>query len=154
MQLSVNKTRLLLLSLPILALAFWLLFYTNEYAPFSLLGLLGAIFANATGAGGGVVFIPAFQQLGVSEAQSVATSFAIQCFGMTMGSIVWLKHARRCEFPDWKLLPKLGENLFALFGSWHLVSIWFWISVTCQLIQFICLLLHRHRGWLIIYHFD
>lgn len=120
MQFPVNKPRLLLLSLPILALAFWLLFYTNEYAPFSLLGLLGAIFANATGAGGGVVFIPAFQQLGVSEAQSVATSFSIQCFGMTMGSIVWLKHSRRCEFPDWKLLPKLVKIClpFSVAGIW------------------------------------
>ena len=120
MQFSANKARILLFSLPLLVLAFWLLFYTNEYAPFSLLGLLGAIFANATGAGGGVVFIPAFQQLGVSEAQSVATSFAIQCFGMTMGSIVWLKHSRRCEFPDWKLLPKLVKIClpFSVAGIW------------------------------------
>ncbi|AGH43879.1 hypothetical protein C427_1770 [Paraglaciecola psychrophila 170] len=30
----------------------------QEYAGFAFLGLLGAIFANATGAGGGVVFVP------------------------------------------------------------------------------------------------
>jgi uncharacterized membrane protein YfcA len=53
------------------------------------LGVLGAIFANSTGAGGGVVFIPAFAGLGFSEAQAVATSFGIQCFGMTAGALTW-----------------------------------------------------------------
>lgn len=53
------------------------------------LGVLGAIFANSTGAGGGVVFIPAFAQLGFTEAQAVATSFGIQCFGMTAGAMAW-----------------------------------------------------------------
>ena len=106
--------------LPVLLVAIFLLFKTSEFAPFSLLGLLGAIFANATGAGGGVVFIPAFQQLGISAEQSVATSFAIQCFGMTAGSIAWYKHSRRCEFPDWRLLPKLvGICLpFSIVGIW------------------------------------
>ncbi|MBW8192359.1 sulfite exporter TauE/SafE family protein [Neiella marina] len=61
----------------------------TEHIKFSLLGLIGAVFANATGAGGGVVFIPAFHQLGFSGAQSVATSFAIQCFGMTAGALSW-----------------------------------------------------------------
>ena len=31
-----------------------------QHLPFSLLGTTGAIFANSTGAGGGVVFIPVF----------------------------------------------------------------------------------------------
>ena len=57
---------------------------------FALLGLLGAIFANATGAGGGVVFIPTFHQLGLSEEAAIATSFGIQTFGMTAGSVAWL----------------------------------------------------------------
>lgn len=105
---------------PVLLVVYFLVFNTNEYAPFALLGMLGAIFANATGAGGGVVFIPAFQQLGISEVQSVATSFAIQCFGMTAGSIAWYKHSRRCEFPDWRLLPKLlGLTIpFSVLGIW------------------------------------
>ena len=30
----------------------------QQYGGFTFLGLLGAIFANATGAGGGVVFVP------------------------------------------------------------------------------------------------
>jgi len=46
-----------------------------DYVLFSFLGLLGAIFANTTGAGGGVVFIPMFNQLNFTESQSIATSF-------------------------------------------------------------------------------
>jgi len=67
----------------------------RDYALFSLLGFIGAVFANATGAGGGVVFIPMFNQLNFSEAQALATSFAIQCFGMTAGAITWLSHFQR-----------------------------------------------------------
>ncbi len=63
-----------------------------DYASFSFLGTLGAIFANSTGAGGGVVFIPMFAKLNFSEQQSVATSFAIQCFGMTAGAVTWWHH--------------------------------------------------------------
>ena len=63
-----------------------------DYILFSFAGLLGAIFANTTGAGGGVVFIPLFNQLNFSETQSVATSFAIQCFGMTAGAVTWWHH--------------------------------------------------------------
>jgi len=63
-----------------------------DYSLFSFLGTLGAIFANSTGAGGGVVFIPMFTKLNFSEQQSVATSFAIQCFGMTAGAVTWWHH--------------------------------------------------------------
>ncbi|MGB0937163.1 MAG: sulfite exporter TauE/SafE family protein [Colwellia sp.] len=62
------------------------------YYLFSFLGVIGAIFANSTGAGGGVIFIPFFNQLNFSESQSVATSFAIQCFGMTAGALTWFYH--------------------------------------------------------------
>ncbi len=65
-----------------------------DYVFFSLLGMLGAIFANTTGAGGGVVFIPIFNQLAFTESQAVATSFAIQCFGMTAGAVTWWRHYR------------------------------------------------------------
>ncbi len=57
-----------------------------------LLGVAGAIFANSTGAGGGVVFIPTFNQLGFSEWQAVGTSIGIQCFGMTAGAIAWSRY--------------------------------------------------------------
>ena len=63
-----------------------------DYALFSLLGVLGAIFANSTGAGGGVIFIPAFNELNFTEIQSIGTSFAIQCFGMTAGGLTWWFH--------------------------------------------------------------
>ncbi len=77
----------------------WMLFFAPlsindmaDYVLFSFLGMLGAIFANTTGAGGGVVFIPMFNQLNFTESQSIATSFAIQCFGMTAGAITWWHH--------------------------------------------------------------
>lgn len=63
-----------------------------DYSLFTFLGMLGAIFANATGAGGGVVFIPMFTKLNFTEQQSIATSFAIQCFGMTAGAVTWWHH--------------------------------------------------------------
>lgn len=53
------------------------------------LGVVGAIFANSTGAGGGVVFLPVFAKLGLTESQAVATSFGIQCFGMSAGALTW-----------------------------------------------------------------
>ncbi len=79
----------------------WLVLLVSSHQPinellgywlFSFLGVLGAIFANATGAGGGVVFIPMFAQLNFTEQQSIATSFAIQCFGMTAGAVTWSHH--------------------------------------------------------------
>ncbi|WP_440874525.1 sulfite exporter TauE/SafE family protein [Thalassotalea sp. PLHSN55] len=75
-----------------------------DYAPFSFLGVLGAIFANSTGAGGGVIFIPMFNQLNFTEAQAIATSFGIQCFGMTAGAITWYRHyhAEKRELKLWQ----------------------------------------------------
>ena len=64
----------------------------TQYIGFSGLGVVGAIFANSTGAGGGVVFIPMFNQLSFSESQAIATSFAIQCFGMSAGAFTWYHH--------------------------------------------------------------
>ena len=64
----------------------------TDYSLFTFLGAVGAIFANSTGAGGGVVFIPMFAQLNFTEQQSIATSFAIQCFGMTAGAVTWWHH--------------------------------------------------------------
>lgn len=79
------------------------------YGSFFGLGVLGAIFANSTGAGGGVVFIPAFNSLSFDEMQSVHTSFAIQCFGMSAGAIAWWRYRSRSLelLPDWSLLPRL-----------------------------------------------
>jgi len=67
-------------------------------------GIIGAIIANATGTGGGVVFVPVFAALqggGITipselvqiatlkPEEAVAVSFAIQCFGMSIGAITW-----------------------------------------------------------------
>jgi len=67
----------------------WLLQECVNYWHFFLIGLGGAIIANATGAGGGILFIPAFTSMGISQEEAVATSIVIQCFGMTTGAIAW-----------------------------------------------------------------
>lgn len=64
----------------------------KSHSVFTLLGVCGAIFANATGAGGGVIFIPAFSALGFSPQEAISTSFLIQCFGMTAGALTWCYH--------------------------------------------------------------
>lgn len=64
--------------------------WSDEYSVFFFLGILGAITANATGAGGGVVFVPSFRLLGLPSDVIIATSFAIQSCGMAVGSISWL----------------------------------------------------------------
>ena len=61
----------------------------QDYGLFFFLGLAGALVANSTGAGGGVIFIPFFTLLDFTSAQSIATSIAIQCFGMTAGTVSW-----------------------------------------------------------------
>jgi len=103
----------------------WFIYQVNTYSTYTFLGILGALFANATGAGGGVIFIPAFQQLGITAEQSVATSFAIQCFGMTTGSIMWLKHARTCQVENWSLLPTLSYICipFSILGIWSVYGL-------------------------------
>lgn len=67
-------------------------------------GIMGAIIANATGTGGGVVFVPIFAALKdgaialppellqiatLKAEESVAVSFTIQCFGMSIGALTW-----------------------------------------------------------------
>jgi len=77
-----------------------------SYWYFFLLALFGAVVANSTGAGGGVVFVPAFNLLGLSPESIIATSFGIQCFGMTAGTVAWHRHARIQQtsgaHPIWK----------------------------------------------------
>ena len=115
------------------ALALWLvpdsLEMFGDYARFALLGVTGAIFANSTGAGGGVVFIPMFNQLGFSEAQSVATSFAIQCFGMTAGACTWVLHYRngQKELQLWRsFIPLIAlASVFSITGIWTVYGLGF-----------------------------
>ena len=83
----------------------------SHYGGFSLLGIIGAVFANATGAGGGVVFVPVFKHLAFSPQNIVATSFAIQCCGMTAGALSWWQHYKAANntptIPGaWSALPQ------------------------------------------------
>lgn len=96
----------------------------TEQLGFVVLGMIGAVFANSTGAGGGVVFIPMFAELGLSEAQAVATSFGIQCFGMTAGAITWIKYHssdRQFNRQSWQnFAPIIGLcSLFSILGIWQ-----------------------------------
>ena len=58
-------------------------------------GIIGAIIANASGTGGGVVFVPVFNALrdyglmALSPLQVVAVSMGIQAFGMSLGGLRW-----------------------------------------------------------------
>ena len=113
---------LLLASLLLTPLSSLLVAGLADHAPFFGLGVLGAIFANSTGAGGGVVFIPMFDQLGFSEGQAVATSFGIQCFGMTAGALSW-SHAYRSQHRPvgaWQaFLPATAiAALCSILGLW------------------------------------
>jgi uncharacterized membrane protein YfcA len=97
-----------------------------EHSRFVLLGVVGAIFANATGAGGGVIFVPIFNQLNLASTEIVATSFVIQCFGMVAGSIAWRDHylTAKIDTPQnqsiWAALPRLLMVTvpFSIIGIW------------------------------------
>ena len=58
-------------------------------------GIVGAIIANTSGTGGGVVFVPVFNALrewsvmDLEPLQIVGVSMGIQAFGMTMGALRW-----------------------------------------------------------------
>ena len=98
-----------------------------EYSGFLFLGILGAIFANSTGSGGGVVFIPMFNQLGFTDLQSIATSFAIQCFGMTAGAIVWFRYYKEEKSKDssWQGFKRIITvcSACSVVGLWSVYSV-------------------------------
>jgi uncharacterized membrane protein YfcA len=99
-------------------------FVSLEHLGFLFLGIIGAIFANSTGAGGGVVFIPVFAHFGYSEAQAISTSFGIQCFGMTAGAITWCFYYRGTRADNsqiWQsFLPVIAiGSLFSIIGIWY-----------------------------------
>jgi uncharacterized membrane protein YfcA len=114
---------------PFIAIWFLVLFLSpitfngiNEYGLFSFIGVLGAIFANSTGAGGGVVFIPLFNQLNFTEQQSIATSFAIQCFGMTAGALTWWFHykSEKTQLRLWQGFKRIISitSITSIVGLW------------------------------------
>ncbi|MEL0035448.1 MAG: sulfite exporter TauE/SafE family protein [Gammaproteobacteria bacterium] len=123
---SLNKSYLIALFLLAWVVALILVPITFDelsgYFSFAFLGLIGAIFANSTGAGGGVVFIPMFNQLGFTPEQAVATSFGIQSFGMTAGALTWFFHrSRHCiAEPDWSPFA----TIIVLTAVFSVVGIW------------------------------
>jgi len=115
----------------LLFLAFWAMLFIIAphpfielfaYGQFFILGIIGAIFANSTGAGGGVVFIPMFNQLGFNDAQAIATSFGIQCFGMTAGAITWCHHYQtyKTDLRLWQGFKRIISlcSVGAVIGLW------------------------------------
>ena len=138
----------------------------TDYIFFTFLGTIGAIFANSTGAGGGVVFIPMFTQLNFTEQQSIATSFAIQCFGMTAGAVTWWHHYKteKTELRLWQgfkriicvttIASVIGLNsvfivhvdspaTLPISFSWFSLLLGFFIILTIYLLQ-----PHRERSQL------
>ena len=93
-----------------------------DYVLFTLVGILGAIFANTTGAGGGVIFIPMFNHLDFTESQSIATSFSIQCFGMTAGGVTWWHHYKneKTELRLWQGFKRIifVTAIASIIGIW------------------------------------
>ena len=87
----------------------------SNYWYFLPLGIGGAVAANSTGAGGGIVFIPAFTSLGISGLQSLGTSLAIQCFGMSIGSLSWLISIQRKQHGG-KQVIQLTHHLLLISG--------------------------------------
>ena len=83
-----------------------------KFIGYFLIGIFAAIVANSTGAGGGIVFLPVFMVLGLSPAESLATSLAIQCFGMSSGSLAWIRYKR-----------KKMSRLSIQWSSFHLILV-------------------------------
>ena len=70
------------------------------------IGVIGAIIANTSGTGGGVVFVPVFNalrelgKLDLQPLQIVGVSMCIQSFGMTMGALRWTDRLYHQPPPD------------------------------------------------------
>ncbi|MFQ3208052.1 MAG: putative membrane protein YfcA [Glaciecola sp.] len=82
----------------------------SDYIGFLFVGIIGAIFANSTGAGGGVVFVPFFNQIDMQNSAIIATSFAIQCCGMTAGALTWHYHRQSLLADDSARTGKSGGD--------------------------------------------
>lgn len=124
----------------------------TEFGVFFGLGLLGALVANATGAGGGVVFIPFFATLGFTSQEAIGTSMAIQCCGMTAGTIAWLTQAQRqpetfhCDPALFKKLlagtgpATIAGVLFAQYAlpkpQWEVHELFRWFSIIFGVVLF------------------
>jgi uncharacterized membrane protein YfcA len=87
------------------------------------IGVFGAIIANTSGTGGGVVFVPVFNILrhegilSLTREEVVGASFCIQCFGMTMGALMWTRNLYRD-----RTAPQAGVPQGQFWGIIGLVS--------------------------------
>lgn len=98
-----HSSRLAIIGGVILALFYAALWLVVPYDPALIerlwflpgVGVVGAIIANASGTGGGVVFVPVFNVLrdfgtmDLDPLQVVAVSMGIQIFGMSLGGLRW-----------------------------------------------------------------
>ncbi|MEX0341205.1 MAG: sulfite exporter TauE/SafE family protein [Erythrobacter sp.] len=98
-----HSSRLALIGGALLVLAYATLWWLVAYEGTLLealwflpgVGVIGAIIANASGTGGGVVFVPVFnamRELGtmaLDPLQVVAVSMGVQAFGMSLGGLRW-----------------------------------------------------------------
>ncbi|QKG72155.1 sulfite exporter TauE/SafE family protein [Erythrobacter mangrovi] len=98
-----HSSRRAILGGALLAAAYACLWFLVPYDPGLIekllylpgVGVVGAIIANASGTGGGVVFVPVFnalRELGtmtLDPLQVVAVSMGIQSFGMSLGGLRW-----------------------------------------------------------------
>ncbi len=142
-----------------------------DYVLYSFLGVLGAIFANSTGAGGGVIFIPMFNQLAFSELQALATSFAIQCCGMTAGALTWYHHykSEKTELKLWQGFKRIiaitsvasVAGILAVYAfavespaSLHYSFSWFSLAIGVFIVASVFLIKpHRERSQLYFYDY-
>ena len=132
----------------------------SGYGHFFFLGVAGAIVANATGAGGGIVFIPAFTSLGIAGVHALGTSLAIQSFGMTAGSVSWLTAIHKHRYGGSRTIT-LTYHLLSIAGtaaitgmlsaqylfpppSWPIAAIFKYFSIIFGLILLV-VTLRRHR---------
>lgn len=100
---ALPKGRLVVIGGCVLLVAYALLLLSVPFDPELLarlwflpgIGVIGAIIANTSGTGGGVVFVPVFNALrewsvmDLQPLQVVGVSMCIQSFGMTMGALRW-----------------------------------------------------------------
>jgi len=116
----------------------WVISKLLDFYQFFFLGLGGAIVANSTGAGGGIVFIPAFATLGLSPSEALSTSILIQCFGMTAGAISWFVSFKNREavfqrYRKFMLSAVLTAGCSAVAGA-VMSQLWFRSGITISMI--------------------
>lgn len=144
-------------------LIIWLIFLSqqaelqqllSEFSGFLFLGVVGAIAANSTGAGGGIVFVPSFQALGMEVPQVIATSFAIQCFGMSVGSASWLSFFHSKKSTNTEKTGLLYQVLiysmpFSILGLWLVQYTNIALNLSIPLIFSVFSLIF---GFVVLYH--